>query len=114
MTPRFSRIVEGTAISAFALLSTVAIARIGLEPSDPTAAVGVIFAPWTDGKAAFTRAVGAGGRFVRYGGPSFIVVIEPEGADYARRVKDAGALLLVDPRVIAACFPWASGEQSRG
>jgi hypothetical protein len=114
MSPRSGRIFEGTAIAAFALLSTVAIARLGLEPSDPSAPVGVIFAPWTDGNAAFAHAVGAGGRFVRYGGSSFIVVVEPEGADYARRVKDAGALLLLDPRVIAACFPWASSEQGRG
>jgi hypothetical protein len=114
MSPRSSRIIEGTAIAAFALLSTIAVARIGLEPSDPSKGVGVIFAPWTDGNAAFTRAVGAGGRFVRYGGPPFIVVVEPESADYVRRVKDAGALLLVDPRVLAACFPWASSEQGRG
>jgi hypothetical protein len=113
MSPRCSRILEGTAIAAFALFSTFAIARIGLEPRDPSRAVGVIFAPWTDADAAFTRAVEAGGRFVRFGGPSFVVVVEPDDADYARRVKEAGALLLVDPRVVAACFPWAAVEQDR-
>jgi hypothetical protein len=38
------------------------------------------------------------------GGPSFVVVVEPERADYIRRIKGAGALLIVDPRVLAACF----------
>lgn len=89
MSPRSSRILEGTAIGAF-------------------------FAPRPDGSAAFTREVGTRGRFVPYGRRSFIVVIEPKGAHYVRRVKDAGVLLLVDPRVIAACFRWASSEQGRG
>lgn len=112
-SPRLSRFIEGTAIAAFALVSTVAIARIGLEPHPSSGAVGVIFAPWTDAGAAFTRAVSAGGRFIRYGGPSFVVVVEPDGADYFRRVKDAGALLIVDPRIIAACLALTSGVRDK-
>jgi len=113
MFPRWNRILEGTVIAAFALISTMAVARIGLEPSDPSRAVGVIFAPWTDDATAFTRAVTAGGRFVRFGGPSFVVVVEPDGPDYVRRVKAAGALLIVDPRVLAACLSLASTVQAQ-
>jgi hypothetical protein len=113
MSPRLSRILEGTAIAAFALISTIAVARVGLEPSDPSRGVGVIFAPWTDEGTALTRAAAAGGRIVRFDGPSFVVVVEPERADYIRRIKDAGALLVVDPRVLAACFPSASTVQDR-
>jgi hypothetical protein len=112
-SPRLSRILEGTAIAAFALFSTVAIARIGLEPSHPSGAVGVIFAPWTDAGTAFTRAVSAGGRFVRYGGSSFVVVVEPDSADYVSRVKAAGALLIVDPRIIAACLALTADAQGK-
>jgi hypothetical protein len=104
MSPRLSRILEGTAIAAFALISTYAVARVGLEPSDPSRGVGIIFAPWTDEVATIARASAAGGRIVRMGGPSFVVVVEPERADYIRRIKDAGALLVVDPRILAACF----------
>ena len=111
MFPRRGRILEGTAIAAFALISTVAVARIGLEPSDSSPAVAVIFAPWTDESVAFTRAVEAGGRFVRFGGSSFIVVVEPDGAGYVRRVKSAGALLIVDPRILAACLSLTSTAQ---
>lgn len=113
MSPRWGCTLEGTAIVAFALISTFAVARIGLEPSDPSRAVGVIFAPWTDTGAAFTRAVTAGGRFIRFGGPSFVVVVEPESAGYARRVKDAGALFIVDPRIVAACIALTSTVQDR-
>ena len=112
-SPRLSRILEGTAIAAFALISTIAIARIGLEPPPSSDAVGVIFAPWTDANAAFTRAVSAGGRFIRYGGPSFVVVVEPDSADYIRRVKEAGALLIVDPRIIAACLALTLAPQDK-
>jgi hypothetical protein len=111
--PRWSRILEGMAIAAFALISTLAIARIGLEPRDPSRGVGVVFAPWTDAGAAFTRAVAAGGRFVRFGGSSFVVVVEPEGPDYVRRVKGAGALLVIDPRILAACFPQTASLQAQ-
>jgi hypothetical protein len=113
MFPRSGRILEGTAIAAFALISTVAVARIGLEPSDSSPAVAVIFAPWTDETVAFTRAVTAGAQFVRFGGSSFVVIVEPDGAGYVRRVKSAGALLIVDPRILAACLSVFSNDQGR-
>lgn len=105
---RWGRILEGTAIAAFALISTIAVARVGLEPADPSRGVGVIFAPWIDENTALTRAVAAGGRIVRFDGPSFVVVVEPESADYVRRIKDAGALLVVDPKILAACLSFTS------
>ena len=113
MSPRLIRILEGTAIAAFALISTIAVARVGLEPADPSRGVGVIFAPWTVEGTALTRAVAAGGRIVRFEGPSFIVVVEPERADYVRRVKEAGALLVVDPKILAACLSFTSAAQAR-
>ena len=113
MFPRWGRILESTAIAGFALVSTIAVARIGLEPSDPSRGVGVVFAPWTDEATALTRAVSAGGRLVRFDGPSFIVVVQPESADYVRRVKEAGALLVIDPRILAACLSVTSATQAR-
>jgi hypothetical protein len=113
MSPRLMRILEGTAIAAFALFSTIAVARIGLEPSDPSRGVGVVFAPWTDERTVLTRAAAAGGRLVRFDGPSFIVVVEPESADYVRRVKEAGALLVVDPKILAACLSFMSAGHAK-
>jgi len=106
------RALEAAALAAFAAASLFVVARIGLEPRDPSQGVGVIFAPWTGADAAFVRAVEAGGRFVRFGGLPFVVVVMPEAADYADRVKAAGALLIVDPLVLAACLP-PSGVQAR-
>ena len=106
-------IVESIAIAGFALVSTVAVARIGLEPRNSSRALGVIFAPWVDAGDAFTRAIAAGSQVLRFGGYPFIVIVEPETADYARRVKDAGALLVVDLRVLTACLPSLANRQAR-
>lgn len=112
-SPRRGRFLEGTAVAAFALISTIAVARIGLEPPPSAEVVGVIFSPWTDANAAFARAVSAGARFIRYGGPSFVVVVQPDSAGYVDRIKAAGALLVVDPRVIEACLAITSYGQHR-
>jgi hypothetical protein len=88
--------------------------RIGLAPRDPADGVAVIFAPWTDARAALTRAVEAGGRFVRYGGYDFIVVVIPDAPDYVSRINAAGALLVVDPEALAACSAaFADAAQDR-
>jgi hypothetical protein len=106
------RILEAAALAAFALVSFLLVARIALAPRDPAQGVGVVFAPWTSADAAFVRAVGAGGRFVRFGALPFIVVVTPETAEYAERVGAAGALFLVDPQILAACLPSSSAAQA--
>jgi hypothetical protein len=109
---RLGRALEAAALAVFALASFLLVARIGLAPRDPSQGVGVVFAPWTGADAAFVRAVEAGGRFVRFGGLPFIVVVTPEAADYADRVRAAGALFIVDPLILAACLPSSSGAQA--
>ena len=104
------RFTDAALIAVFVVTSLYAIARIGMEPRDPASGVGVIFAPWTSEQAAFVRAVEAGARFVRYGGVPFIVVVMPEVDDYPSRIRAAGALLVVDPRVIAACLDLFKGS----
>jgi hypothetical protein len=107
-----SRALDAAVITSVAVASLYGAARIGLEPRDPMRGVGVIFAPWTGADAAIVRAVEAGGRFVRFGGLPFIVVVEPERADYLDRIKAAGAFLIVDPLVITACLPSSSEPQA--
>lgn len=113
ISSRWPRILEGITIAAFALISTIAVARVGLEPSDVSRGVGVIFAPWNDEATVIARAVNAGGRLVQFGESSFIVIVQPESADYIRRVKDAGALLVVDTRILAACLRLTSMVRAR-
>ena len=104
--------VDGILIVGFALASFCAVARIALEPRDPASGVAVVFAPWTSPEDALARAVEAGGRFVRYGAFPFIVVIMPETADYLSRISSDGALLVADPRALAACLPAVPADKS--
>src|SRR5689334_18644126 len=94
-------------IAALAVLSIVALgftARIALEPRAPELGVAVIYAPWTSSEQTLARTVDAGARFVRFGGPSFVAVAVPDDRDYPARARAAGAWLVVDPKVVAACL----------
>ena len=99
------RLLDGALIILFALTGSVAIARIGLVPADPSEGVAVVFAPWTNAEAALTRATAPGARFVRFGGAPFIAIVVPETRDYQSRIIGDGALFLLDPRIVLACLP---------
>jgi hypothetical protein len=87
--------------------------RIGLRPSDPTAGVAVIYAPWTTADETMARAVAAGARFVRFGGFEFIAIVVPEVPDYVDRVLAGSALIAVDPEALAACLPAPSSPKGK-
>ena len=88
-----------------------ATARVSLAPRDPARGVAVVFAPWTPPETTLARVVDAGGRFVRFGGASFVAVAIPDDTDYSARAFAAGAWLVLDPRALAACLS-AFGEST--
>ena len=92
-------------IAILAVGSFGAILRTGLLPVKPGAGVAVIYAPWTTADQTMIRAVGAGARFVRFGGFDFIAIVMPERPDYVENVLADSALLAVDPQVLAGCLP---------
>ncbi|MDP2296361.1 MAG: hypothetical protein Q8M24_12985 [Pseudolabrys sp.] len=98
------RAVDCTLIVLLTLASFYGVARAGLAPRDPTAGVGVIFAPWTSPTVALERAVAAGGSIVRAGGFPSVVIMMPDDPDYTSKVLRGGALMVVDPRVLEACL----------
>ena len=98
------RLADVALISCVALGSFYATARAALAPRDPESGIAVIFSPWTSEREVFVRSVGAGARFVRFGGYSFIAVVMPETPDYASRVRENGALMVADPKALAACL----------
>lgn len=77
---------------------------LSTAPGGGSGGFAVIFSPWTDAETAFTRAVGAGGRFVRFGGASFVAIVSPDDAGFVARAYDAGAWLVLDPKFLAGCF----------
>ncbi len=104
--------LERFLIVCFAFASLYGAARLGLKPRDPANGVGVVFAPWVSEAAAASRATEAGARLVRFGGLPFIVVVMPETPDYVSQLSGKGAVLLVDPQVLAACLRLVGGVQS--
>ncbi len=86
-------------------------AREGLRPVAPHEGVAVVFSPWTAKETAFVRAVESGARFVRFGGLPFVAVVVPDDDDYSERVAMAGAWLVADPKLLAACLPKSIAER---
>jgi hypothetical protein len=109
----FRHSIDAVLLAGLSLGAFYATARIGLQPRDPASGVAVVFAPWTAPDAALLRSVGAGGRFVRFGGLPFIAVVIPADSNYSSRILAAGAWLVVDPQAVAACLSTsASAAQS--
>jgi hypothetical protein len=102
---RWSRLLDGALILLFATMIPAFALRTGLRPDDPLAGVAVVFAPWIAPGEAIARAVAAGASLVRLGGLPSIVVVSPADRGYVDRVFAAGALLALDPKLLAACSP---------
>ncbi len=82
------------------------------QPKDANEGVAVVFSPWVDEAEAMTRIAENGGAIVRKGAFSFIAVALPKSPDFARRIRSAGAWLLLDPQFLDGCFtPDASLSQ---
>jgi hypothetical protein len=94
---------DAAALLLLSLGALVAAVLVVAAPRDPSRGVAVIFAPWTTAASALTRAA-AGARFVRFGGAPFVAIAVPDDETYAARMYAAGAWLIVDPQVVAACL----------
>ena len=103
--PRWSRLLDGALILAFATVLPAFALRAGLRPADPLAGAAVVFWPWTGAGEAIVRATAAGGSLVRLGALPWIVVVRPDDGLYVERAFAAGALLVLDPKTLSACAP---------
>jgi hypothetical protein len=85
------------------LASALGTAWLGLRPV-AGAPVAAIFPPWWDDERSFAAAASTGGAIVREGAWSNILVVTSADGDLARRLRDAGALLLVNPAALDGCL----------
>ncbi len=72
---------------------------LGPPPGGPIAA---LYPPWW-GASRSLLAAATGGVPVRFGAAGFVVVVVPDTPDAARRLRQAGAWLLLDPEVLGGC-----------
>src|SRR5580693_4562645 len=108
ISPQFHRLSDFCMIATLCVASFAIVLRYGSLPADPLAGVAVVFPPWTTASQTFARAVGAGARFVRFGGFDFIAVVKPDDPGYVGRVLSDHALLAIDPELLAGCLPVSS------
>jgi hypothetical protein len=102
-------LIDAAILASLSVAALYGTARIALVPADPERGIALVFAPWTGADQAFARTLEVGGRFVRYGGVPFVTIVIPETGDYRVRAFAAGAWLVLDPQVIAACLsPFAA------
>jgi hypothetical protein len=87
--------------TAICLATAAAALTEGGPVEGPVAAV---FPPWWRGAEVFAAAAGAG-RIIGPGAVPFVVVVAPEGARTAERLRAAGAILVIDPIVAGGCTP---------
>ena len=87
-----------------------AVAWLALSPK-PGQPVAALFPPWWSAERAFAAATSTGGRIVRTGAWSTLVVVVPEAgheAGFSGRLGVAGAWLIVDPQSLGGCGPQVS------
>lgn len=85
-------------------LASVAVPPAVAAPPDPREGAAIVFAPWTSEAEAIARIGDSGGAIVRTGFFPFIAVaVAEDGGTFDRAVRAAGALALLDPRVLALC-----------
>ncbi|MBX9740717.1 MAG: hypothetical protein K2X62_11615 [Beijerinckiaceae bacterium] len=84
-------------ISLFGLAITIATHS---SPAGDSAAA--IFPPWWSGAKAF-EAAATSGQITRLGAFPFVVVVRSDDPGLASRLRDAGAVLVLDPVQLALC-----------
>lgn len=92
------------AVAALLAASTVPVFAGADLPGEASGTLAAVFPPGT-GKPEVLAGIGAaGGTIVRGGGWNSVLVVHSEEAGFARRLRQAGAWLVVDPRSAAGCL----------
>ncbi len=86
-------------VPAFVLLvaSTLAIGWLDFRPVDAKAPTLAVFSPWAGVESAFLATARAGGNVVATGPLPFSLIVQSKDPSFFRRLRDAGAWLLLNP-----------------
>lgn len=85
------------------LASVIALPVLAAPTADPRMAAGV-FPPWWD-QARSLAAADEAGAVVAAGAAPFVMVVRRDDGQAAARLRAAGALLVLDPRLAGGCAP---------
>lgn len=92
------------------LSATVGVTLFGGQPDDPVA---VIFAPGAPRWDNWSAVLAAGGRVIRERLDGAVLVVQPGDAQFSTRVRQAGAWLVINPRLPGACGSGAAARSGR-
>jgi hypothetical protein len=87
---------------AAVVVSLVAVTAVGLAPRNPQQ-IAAVFPPWWTAEQSLAAAKTAGQAAVTGAAPFVAIVWSTDGA-LAERLRAAGAVLLLDPGLTAACI----------
>jgi hypothetical protein len=92
--------------------SFLGTAWLGLRPDSAAGApVAAVFPPWWGGERVFAASVSTGGAIVREGAWANILVLISADTDLPRRLRAAGAWLLLNPKALDACLKEPNTER---
>jgi len=98
------RLATALAVAALLAASTVPVFASADLPGDTSGTLAAVF-PLGAAPAEVLAGIGAaGGAVVRGGGWDSVLVVHSDEAGFARRLRKAGAWLVVDPRSAAGCL----------
>lgn len=98
------RTVAAMAVALLLAVSTAPVIAAADLPGEARGAVAVVFAPGTGEPAIMAAIAAAGGAIVRGGGWKSVLVVQSEESGFARRLRQAGAWLVLDPQSAAGCL----------
>ncbi|MEQ8394365.1 hypothetical protein [Thalassobaculum sp.] len=91
-----------SAIAALTLM--VAAAGVLAAPLSPDSAVAAVFPPWWQREQSAAAVASAGGLIIREGINGTILVVRPTGPRLAERLREHGAILIVNPIAASGCL----------
>ncbi len=93
---------------AIAMFFAVAALWQTIGPFEASGARAVVFAPWLGRSDVWERVVAADGRITREGRWPFLVVVEPNVADFSDRIRRLGAWMELNPKIATDCTAQAA------
>ena len=92
------------AVALLLAFSTLPVFSVADLPGEARGTVAAVFAPGTNKGAALAAVAEARGLIVRSGGWGSVLVAQSDETGFARRLREAGAWLVVDPQTAAGCL----------
>jgi hypothetical protein len=90
--------------AALLIASFVAVAALTFQTRPDSEVVAAVFPPWWSTQHIFEAAASADASIVRMTAIAAVVVVKPAEHGGVERLRNAGALLTIDPQAIAGCF----------